>query len=58
MKLIDVDKISEIIRKSRRTTLERYVKQSGFPRPMVSGRPALWDESEVLNFIRNNRRTA
>ena len=58
MKLVDVDEIAKTIRKSRTHTRDRIVKQKGFPRPIVSGRPALWDEAEVMNFFIKNRRAA
>ena len=58
MKLIDASEISVIIRKSRRHTQDTIVKQKGFPRPIIPGRPALWDESEVMNFFIKNRKAA
>lgn len=58
MKLITVDEIAALIRKGARHTRDRIVKQKGFPRPIVPGRPALWDESEVLNYFIKNRKSA
>jgi len=58
MKLINVDDIAKLIKKTRRNTLERIVKQTGFPRPIVPGKGALWDESEVMNFFIKNRKAA
>jgi len=58
MKLINVDEIAKIIQKTRRNTLDRFVKQKGFPRPIVPGHNALWDESEVMNFLLKSRKAA
>ena len=53
MKLIDPDELAHMLGMSRKTVVDSYVKQQGFPQSVTGWRKPRWLEDAVLEFWKN-----
>ena len=51
MKLITKDDVAKLFQ-VRNRTIEKWVKDGKFPRPLKIGRYVWWDESELLAWVK------
>ena len=50
--IITPEDLAEMLGISRKTVIDRYSKQPGFPAPVTSPKKPRWLESEVMKFLR------
>ena len=53
MKLLSAEQIAELLQLKPRTIKEKWICRQDFPRPYrPSKRKLLWDEAEIINFLK------
>lgn len=52
MKLITKDDVAKMFQ-VRNRTIEKWVKDGKFPRPLKIGRYVWWDENELMVWVKN-----
>ena len=52
MKLITKDDVAKMFQ-VRNRTIEKWVKDGKFPRPLKIGRYVWWDENELMAWVKN-----
>lgn len=56
MKLLSAEQIAELFHVKPRTIKEKWICRPDFPKPYrPSKRKLLWDECEVLDFVKSSR---
>ena len=56
MKLLSAEQIAELFQVKPRTIKEKLICRPDFPKPYrPSKRKLLWDECEVLDFVKSSR---
>lgn len=52
MNTITPDDLAQLLRIKRKTVIDSYTRQEGFPNPITSRKKPVWLESEVLKFLK------
>ena len=52
MNFITPEQLAVMLGLSRKSIIDRYAKQSGFPAPVTGWRKPVWLEDEVVKFMR------
>ena len=49
---IGPDQLAQLLGIARKTVIDSYTRQEGFPGPITSRKKPVWLESEVLKFLK------
>ena len=52
MNTITPDELAKLLHIKRKTVIDSYSRQEGFPNPLTSRKKPVWLESDVLKFMK------